>query len=65
MMTYEITWECVDSDWVWRRVDVEDYHNACAYALRQCDTYTDPRDKLHGARVIRIATAVGMKPTGG
>jgi len=58
-MVYEITWECVDGDWVWRRRDCEDYHAACVYALDQCDTYTDPRDKLHGARLIRITPVMG------
>jgi hypothetical protein len=64
-MNYEITWECTDGDWVWRRSDFEDYHNACTYALRRCDERTDPRDKLHGARVIRIAPMIGPRPVPG
>ncbi len=60
-MVYEITWECPDGDWVYTRRDCEDYHIACVYALGRVESAEgNPHEKLHGARLIRIAPITGV-----
>jgi hypothetical protein len=55
MVTYEITWVCTDEDWIYRRVECEDFHAACDLAMRRVFmAASNPHDKLKDARVHRI-----------